>query len=1363
MITQKYKKEKEKTMKKLWIVLIGMLVVSSFLSAQTIILQENFEGDVSAWTFGTTGQTNRWYRGSATSYTGTKAAYISADNGANASYSKTSASTSWLERTLDLTEFSSATLSFWWRCLGQGGVVPNDFGDVWINNTPVSSLREFVGQSTWTHKEGIDLSGYAGQTVTLKFRWVNNSSAGNDPPFCVDDILITGEYGHDFATLTNAQDSRSMKNMAVYAGQTIPFNVVVKNMGIITESSPVKWTCDGGTPTSDTDETTIVLAPGETVNHVFSPEWTAPMTSGTYTVQFFTDLANDVDPSNDLTSITFTVLEKETIPYSENFDATIPPGLPEGWSRENSNNDVYAWYLLDSYPRSQSNHAAISGTNLRPMNDWLFSPPLQMTGGITYMVSFWTAITQSGDTHNLKVHWGEFPTSVAMINGPVFERTLTSVPYEENICYITPSSSGVYYLGWHGHSAANSSFIFMDDIKIKQAHTHDFATLSFSDDARSMRNMVVAPNTEMLLYIALRNEGFTTESSPVSWTASGGEPAMNSETSSVLAQGQSEKFIFTTPWTSPATPGFYTINFFTDVTGDGDTTNDLTSIFITVSEPATLPVTENFDSILPPDLPEGWSIENTNRDFKQWQTTSSYAPHSSPNHLVLWENPHLNMDDWLFSLPLQLETGKFYDVSFYYYTGGLTQSIELKWGTAAHSEAMTLGTLFNDVLPNNDVDYHQGTATFSPVEDGIYYLGWHGFTNATGLVSSTLFLDSIEISEQDIHDFGILSYEEDNQSIDDMKVLVNAEAAFYVVVKNFGSYTESSPIKWTATGGSPLTHSSETTIVLAPDESTRHFFAVNWLSPSVPGFYYVTFYTDLPDDGNPANDELLIEIEVIDRCSLPIAEDFESGLEKFDNTAGNSANWQTNNALFHSGEASAWNSYSANNNNSLIQQCVMDLTLYDNPHVSFYHIAKTEAVNDKAFVEVSTDLGENWSALSGLDYHGASENFATKGYFDETCYSDWGTGNQTPTNSWWKQEVFDLSSFKTESTVFLRFRLTSNAATHRYGWLIDDISIQDLTEPYAAFNPQPEQEATEIYACLPKLSWTNGFGTEEVDVYLSSNYSQVNTLNAAARVVENQDTNEYEIPNRLDFFTTYYWRVVSKNSSGNSNGEICSFTTMSGNSAYMENFESGDFSSFAWQHGGNAPWLVQNTTVLQGNYSAQSGAISHNQTSDLSVSMTILTNGNISFNYKTDSEANFDKLIFYIDGVEQGSWSGITEETSQTYFVTAGLRTFLWRYQKNVTGTSGADAVWLDCISFPPFETTTLSTPQNLAISLVGNDVRLQWDAVDDATAYNIYRSIQATEGFEYLNSTDDLFYLDVNALNEEQYFYRVTAISSEK
>ncbi len=216
--------------------------------------------------------------------------------------------------------------------------------------------------------------------------------------------------------------------------------------------------------------------------------------------------------------------------------------------------------------------------------------------------------------------------------------------------------------------------------------------------------------------------------------------------------------------------------------------------------------------------------------------------------------------------------------------------------------------LFTDTLGNNDIAYHEGTATFSPSSDGVYYLGWRGFTEAAGLVSSNLFIDEVSITEQDFHDFGVLSYEDDNQSMDDLTVLINESVQLNVVVKNFGSYTETTPIKWNCTGGTPSSDSNEVTNTLAPDETENHIFSPNWTAPSIPGYYNVTFYTEHPLDTNFSNDSVIIEIHVIDICSsLPIVEDFEIGLDLFANDDANNVNWQINSALFHSGEQSAWN------------------------------------------------------------------------------------------------------------------------------------------------------------------------------------------------------------------------------------------------------------------------------------------------------------------------------------------------------------------------------------------------------------------------------------------------------------------------
>ncbi|SVB19366.1 uncharacterized protein METZ01_LOCUS172220, partial [marine metagenome] len=73
--------------------------------------------------------------------------------------------------------------------------------------------------------------------------------------------------------------------------------------------------------------------------------------------------------------------------------------------------------------------------------------------------------------------------------------------------------------------------------------------------------------------------------------------------------------------------------------------------------------------------------------------------------------------------------------------------------------------------------------------------------------------------------------------------------------------------------------------------------------------------------------------------------------------------------------------------------------------------------------------------------------YGSAGYFDEDDYSTWGTSNTTPSNTWWKQESFDLSSYAGQS-VKIRFKLTSDSSINRAGWFIDDVAIKHTPGTY---------------------------------------------------------------------------------------------------------------------------------------------------------------------------------------------------------------------------------------------------------------------------------------------------------------------------
>jgi len=135
----------------------------------------------------------------------------------------------------------------------------------------------------------------------------------------------------------------------------------------------------------------------------------------------------------------------------------------------------------------------------------------------------------------------------------------------------------------------------------------------------------------------------------------------------------------------------------------------------------------------------------------------------------------------------------------------------------------------------------------------------------------------------------------------------------------------------------------------------------------------------------------------------------------------------------------------------------------------------------------------------------------------------------------------------------------------------------------------------------------------------------------------------------------------------------------------LEDFETGDFSSYDWTLGGDADFAITNSSPYEGTFSAVSGDVNDNGTSELIISMNVLSNDVISFYKKVSSENTYDYFRFFIDNTEVGSWSGDVAWSEETYDVTAGQHTFKWVYEKDYTVSSGADCAWLDYILLPPF------------------------------------------------------------------------------
>jgi hypothetical protein len=151
-------------------------------------------------------------------------------------------------------------------------------------------------------------------------------------------------------------------------------------------------------------------------------------------------------------------------------------------------------------------------------------------------------------------------------------------------------------------------------------------------------------------------------------------------------------------------------------------------------------------------------------------------------------------------------------------------------------------------------------------------------------------------------------------------------------------------------------------------------------------------------------------------------------------------------------------------------------------------------------------------------------------------------------------------------------------------------------------------------------------------------------------------------------------------------------------SAKIEDFETGDFSKFNWQSGGDQPWQIVNLYPYEGYYSIKSGAITHNQTSEITLTYHVMAADSIVFYRKVSSES-FDFLKFYINNQLIEDWSGNTGGWKREAFaVEAGVKTFKWAYEKGASGSGGSDCAWLDYIKLPaPLALTVWAGPDDAA------------------------------------------------------------------
>ncbi|WP_035679209.1 fibronectin type III domain-containing protein, partial [Flavobacterium limnosediminis] len=177
----------------------------------TMPYSENFEG-TSGWSTVNGTQVNQWFEGTAVNNGGTRAMYISNDNGVTNFYrvNGTPTPTSTVQAYRDIqipAGVNQVNVGFDWRCVGESTW---DYFRVWIvpttfiptAGTQITAAADRINIAGGNINQGsatafarrnlvVNATAMAGQTVRLVFEWRNDGTGGTQPPAAIDNIDIT--------------------------------------------------------------------------------------------------------------------------------------------------------------------------------------------------------------------------------------------------------------------------------------------------------------------------------------------------------------------------------------------------------------------------------------------------------------------------------------------------------------------------------------------------------------------------------------------------------------------------------------------------------------------------------------------------------------------------------------------------------------------------------------------------------------------------------------------------------------------------------------------------------------------------------------------------------------------------------------------------------------------------------------------------------------------------------------------------------------------------------------------------------------------------------------------------------------------
>ncbi|RZL15838.1 MAG: T9SS type A sorting domain-containing protein, partial [Hymenobacter sp.] len=430
-------------------------------------------------------------------------------------------------------------------------------------------------------------------------------------------------------------------------------------------------------------------------------------------------------------------------PYNENFDGVTAPALPCGVAVLDANGDGSTWVNTTGTANTTPNAMRYAYNSTNTANDWFFTNALTMTAGMSYQLQFKYRNNSTAYSEALEVKVGSAATPAAQTTTVYTNTNITgNAPFATTVAgsaagqvtLFTPTTTGVYYFGFHAFSPANAFYLYVDDVNVTQtvapACPQPTAITVGSITTTTAAVSFTGPVAGTAYTVVYGPRGFT----PSSTSLSQAGPASPITLTGLSPNTPYDVYVVATCGTSGGSVQTGPIGF---VTGCATTT--------------AFPYTENFDGVTAPALPCGITTLDANADGVTWGNASGTA-NTTPNAMRYISSTTVTANDWFFTNSMNLTLGKSYQLQFKY-RGSSTaslQQLEVKVGTGATAAGQTTTVFSNTAINNNTfATTVAGGATgqvilFTPTASGVYYFGFHAIG---GTSQGILYVDDVQVAE----------------------------------------------------------------------------------------------------------------------------------------------------------------------------------------------------------------------------------------------------------------------------------------------------------------------------------------------------------------------------------------------------------------------------------------------------------------------------------------------------------------------------------------------------------------------------------------------------------------------------------------